>query len=222
MNIGAIVVTSRSEMIRGLVSVTRSAASEGRRLPARLGLAGRRRRPCRPTRTTSTHQRRPHRGADQADAAARSAGGSRWSTMAAATAICPTVAGQGHPGRPAKVAAGGVAPAAHPGHDQPARAPRKAKASTRWVQWSVASADCGGSTPPSHSGKPRHRRPAWKLATCAPNRMTTKPRAAVATTSRCAVVPTRWLQRRRYAGAPEPAAPPPSARPAGAWRWRGG
>ncbi len=61
--------------------------------------------------------------------------------------------------------------------------PRKAKASTRCVQCSVAREEAGGSTPPSQSGKPRQRSPAWKLATCAPNRITTKPRAAVATTS---------------------------------------
>jgi hypothetical protein len=37
MNIGAMVVTRSSEMMRGLVSVTRSAASDGVRTPSSAG-----------------------------------------------------------------------------------------------------------------------------------------------------------------------------------------
>ena len=99
--------------------------------------------------------------------------------MAAATAICTTVApstSRAERRSRAALSAGGVRTRIATTNDQA----RNAKASTRWVQWSAASGAAGGSTLPLQSGRPRQRRPAWKLATWAPKRITTKPSAAVA------------------------------------------
>ncbi len=67
--------------------------------------------------------------------------------------------------------------------------PRKANASTRWVQCNAASGVAGGSRLPSQSGRPRHSRPAWKFATWAPKRITMKPSAASASDDHARVAP---------------------------------
>ena len=84
MNIGATVVTSSSEMIRGLVRVTRSASNDGsRRLLRRLSVAGAGVRAEWNASTTSAAQSR----APTSRWAARRPGGSRLSTIAAPTPI---------------------------------------------------------------------------------------------------------------------------------------
>ncbi len=85
---------------------------------------------------------------------------------------------------PAQSPRGRIAPAAHPGqHGQHERQEREGEHPVGPVERGQGVA--GGSTLPLQSGKPRQRSPAWKLATWAPNRITTKPRPAVASTRPC-------------------------------------
>ena len=179
MNIGATVVTSSREMIRGLVRVTRSASRDG---AGRTGSAAGSPtwagvRPEWKVRITNPAQIR----APTSRCAALSAGGRSPSTMAAAIPTCSTVTATrtATERRISRLA----------GSDRRLRrtarartAARNPKASARWAQGRKARWLPGGSSCPLQSGKPRQSRPVWKLATWAPNRITAKPRTAVAST----------------------------------------
>ena len=153
-----------------------SAPTSARCPPRRQAGSGRNGRPAPPARPT-----RACRPAGAARGAAGGAGSGPWRRQR--RSVPPSLPA---PGRPTAEAAGlpGWCRGRRP--PPPRRARRgRAKASTRCVQWRAASGAAGGSADPLHSGKPRQSRPASKLATWAPNRITTKPSAAVASTSRC-------------------------------------
>ncbi len=186
MNIGAMVVTSSSEMMRGLVRVTRSARMDGCFAPggADIGSVSATassgvRAEWKASTTSATHTSVP-----TSRCSARSSPGSRLRIMAAATPTWATVAASTRAAQRRSCRPSWLVPRETPATTTPSTT-RKRKASARCVQWRTASGAAGGSADPLQSGKPRHSRPASKLATWAPNRITTKPSAAVASTSRC-------------------------------------
>ena len=199
-NIGKTVVTSSSEMMRGLVRVIRSRNTDGGGSAARplggsaesggSGDAGASAAVSlgvwRLRATTSTSA--THTSVPASRCAARSHWGRVCRTMVAATMTCSRVT----PRRPLTLARSGSAASSRRREIATLRratAPRNRKASTRWIQCSAPRGTSGGSNPlPWQRGNPGQTQPALRFATLAPRRMTRKPRPAVARTRGC----QRW------------------------------
>ena len=130
------------------------------------GVAARSGTPARPA--------RPRSAVPTRRCSARSPVGSRCRIIAAATAIWTSVA-------PSTMAAQRRTAAVSMARDRRSRltsspsTTRNPKARARWLQCSRARSPSGGKALPLQRGKPRQRRPASKLATWAPKRITTKP-----------------------------------------------
>ena len=180
MNIGAIVVTSSREMIRGLVRVTRSAPSEGCLAPARLGRPRSRR--CRGRVEDQHDQRRPDQRADQqVERAERRR--QQVEHHGRGHRDLRHRGGEHQPRRPPELALPGRRrPAGSPGSPSPGQRRGRQRRAPGGSSGARRAGGRAAAALPLQSGKPRQSSPAWKLATWAPKRITTNPSAAVAST----------------------------------------
>ena len=115
MNIGATVVTSSSEMIRGLVSVTRSAPRDGCRMPGSASTASARRRASGASGTPAAPAR-PRPAVPTSRCSARSAGGQQVQHHGRGHRDLDQVAASTSAAAPAELPPRPRRPAAHPAH----------------------------------------------------------------------------------------------------------